>query len=144
MSTPSDPTFLQRLLESPALAMLARIALTCAWWWGGLAKLAGFDGARAEMTHFFGGAHASLLAAATIVVELVGSALVIGPRLRWLGAGALAVFTALATLVAHDFWNVADAGERFRELNSFLEHIGLIGGLVLAATLPGARSRKSS
>jgi len=131
------PRFIASLLQSPALALLARIALTCAYWWGGAAKALDFVGARAETTHFFGLEHATLLALATIVVELLASALVISGRLAWLGAGALAVFTALATLVAHDFWNVSDPLAHFQAFNAFLEHIGLIGGLVLAAVLAG-------
>jgi uncharacterized membrane protein YphA (DoxX/SURF4 family) len=45
------------------------------------------------------------------------------------------VFTALATLIAHPFWTIADPMVRFHERNTFLEHGGLIGGLVLAAIL---------
>jgi uncharacterized membrane protein YphA (DoxX/SURF4 family) len=126
---------MERLLESPALALLARTGLTCAFWWGGLAKLLDFAGAQAEAAHFFGAGVALPIAAATIVVELAGSGLLIVGRLQWLGAGALSVFTALATVIAHDFWNAPDAATHFREFNSFLEHLGLIGGLVLAAIL---------
>ena len=135
MASQHTPRPIAALLDSPALALLARVALTCAFWWGGLAKLSDFAGARAEAAHFFGDAHALPIAVATIVVEIVGSGLLVAGRLQWLAAGALGVFTALATLVAHDFWNVQDAGEHFRELNTFLEHIGLIGGLALAAAL---------
>jgi uncharacterized membrane protein YphA (DoxX/SURF4 family) len=45
------------------------------------------------------------------------------------------VFTAIATLIAHRFWAIDDPMERFQALNTFLEHIGLIGGLALAAAL---------
>jgi transmembrane protein len=129
------PRSIGRLLESNALAALARIGLTCAYWWGGFAKLADFAGARAEATHFFGSDLAVPIAVATILVELVASGLVIAGRLTWLAAGALAVFTALATYVAHDFWNVHGPDAHFREFNTFLEHIGLIGGLALATML---------
>ena len=138
------PPAIARLLDSPSLAMVARIALTCAFWWGGLAKLADFTGARAEAAHFFGTGPAMPIAVATIVVELLASGLLIAGRLEWLAAGALAVFTAIATYIAHDFWNARDPAVHFREFNTFLEHIGLIGGLALAAMLsyrqaPGSR-----
>jgi transmembrane protein len=138
------PPAIARLLDSPSLTMVARIALTCAFWWGGLAKLADFAGARDEAAHFFGTGPAVPIAVATIVVELVGSGLLIAGRLEWLAAGALAVFTAIATYIAHAFWNAQDPAVHFRELNTFLEHIGLIGGLALAAmlayrTAPGSR-----
>lgn len=137
----SAPRFIATLLQSPTLALLARIALTCAYWWSGISKSFDFAGAQGEVTHFFGPGHATAIALATIAVELVGSALVITGRLAWLGAGALSVFTALATLVAHDFWNIGDPMAHFQAFNAFLEHIGLIGGLVLAAVLAEARDR---
>ncbi len=134
------PAPIARLLGSPTLALLARIALTCAYWWSGLSKLADFAAARAEAAHFFGDARAVPVAVATIVVQLVGSGLLIAGRLEWLAAGALAVFTALATVVAHDFWNVRDPMAHFQALNAFLEHIGLIGGFALAAMLAARRA----
>jgi transmembrane protein len=55
--------------------------------------------------------------------------------------GALGVFTALATLMAHRFWSF-DGIERVRELNTFLEHLAMIAGLVLVAILsvPAAKN----
>ena len=50
-------------------------------------------------------------------------------------AWVLLVFTAIATMIAHPFWQVADPVARFHERNTFLEHVGLIGGLMLAAIL---------
>jgi len=67
-------------------------------------------------------------------VQIGGSVLVIAGRAVWLGAGALAVFTLLATIIAHAFWS-APAADRALVLNTFLEHIGLIGGFVLTAIL---------
>lgn len=80
---------------------------------------------------------------ATILVQLGGSALLILDRWAWLAAAALGVFTLFATVVAHDFWNVTDATIRFHALNTFLEHIGLIGGLFLAATLTVPQKQRS-
>ena len=50
------------------------------------------------------------------------------------------MFTALATFIAHPFWQVTDPVARFHERNTFLEHAGLIGGLMLVAIL---RERKA-
>jgi transmembrane protein len=63
-------------------------------------------------------------------------------RWTWLGAGALGVFTAFATVMAHRFWTL-DGIERMRELNTFLEHLAIIAGFVLVAILGvvGARGR---
>jgi uncharacterized membrane protein YphA (DoxX/SURF4 family) len=128
------PAFIGALLRAPAFQVLARVALTAAYWWGGIAKLLDYPGAIAEAEHF-GLQPAPLVVIATIVVELGASLLLIAGRLAWLAAGALGVFTAVATLIAHAFWTVDDPVERFHALNTFLEHIGLIGGLALAAAL---------
>jgi uncharacterized membrane protein YphA (DoxX/SURF4 family) len=73
-----------------------------------------------------------LWASLTIVVELGGSALVILGWWTWLGAGALGVLTAVAMVVANDFWTMT-GHDRFMALNSFFEHLGLIAGLVLVS-----------
>jgi transmembrane protein len=142
MASMPPPRSIVRLLESNTLALAARVALTCAFWWGGLAKLFDFESATAEAAHFFGAGAAQPIAVMTIVVELLGSGLLIAGRMQWLAAGALAVFTAAATFVAHDFWNARDPVVHFREFNTFLEHLGLIGGLALAAI--AARWREGS
>jgi uncharacterized membrane protein YphA (DoxX/SURF4 family) len=139
-----QPAFIGAILRAPAFQVLARVALTCAYWWGGIAKIIDFPGALAEAAHF-GLEPAPLVVIATIVVELGASLLLIVGRLAWLAAGALGVFTAIATLIAHAFWTIDDPIDRFRALNAFFEHIGLIGGLALAAILAevqGGRARR--
>lgn len=128
------PAFIGAILQAPAFQVLARVALTCAYWWGGIAKLLDYPGALAEARHF-GLEPAGLVVVATIAVELGASILLIAGRFAWLAAGVLGVFTALATLIAHRFWTIDDPMERFHSLNTFLEHVGLIGGLALAAVL---------
>ncbi|WP_165187118.1 DoxX family protein [Caulobacter soli] len=130
----STPTPIAALLKAPAVSILARVLLTLPYWWSGLSKLANLSGALGEAAHF-GLKPAWLVVAATVLVQLGGSILLIVGRVGWLAAGALGVFTALATLIAHPFWTVADPMERFHALNTFLEHIGLIGGFMLAAIL---------
>lgn len=129
--TPQPISF---LLEARGFARLAAVLLTLPYWTSGIAKLFDLDGAFAEATHF-GLSPVWLVVAATILVQIGGSALVILGRLSWLGAGALGVFTAVATLIAHPFWQVANPMQRFHERNTFLEHVGLIGGFMLAAIL---------
>lgn len=112
---------------------LARAGLCAAYVYSGIAKSLDFSGAIAEQVHF-GLAPPALFAAATIAVQLGGSALVLFGRgiAAALGSLALAGFTLLATFIGHPFWNEAGA-ERFADLNAFLEHFGLIGGFVLLA-----------
>jgi uncharacterized membrane protein YphA (DoxX/SURF4 family) len=68
----------------------------------------------------------------TIVVEIGASLLVATGRLVWLGAGGLGVLTAVAMLVANDFWSMTGQ-DRFMALNTFFEHLGLIAGFVLVS-----------
>jgi len=127
-----SPEWVSSLLGWPPLGMLMRSLLTLPYWWSGLSKLGDLDTAWAEARHF--GLHPLwLTVAATIAVQIGGSALLISGRMAWLGAGALGVFTLAATLIAHAFWTIHDPVARFHDFNSFLEHLGLIGGLALAA-----------
>jgi uncharacterized membrane protein YphA (DoxX/SURF4 family) len=135
MGAPSQhaPRWVEAILGWPATAFAARIALASAYLIGGVTKVTDFQAAVAEQAHF-GLQPAPLWAALTIVVELVGPVLLIAGRYTWLAAGALSVLTAIAMLVANDFW--AQQGHaRFMALNAFFEHIGLIGGFALAAIL---------
>lgn len=136
MATPAP---IARLLDDNRFAVLAATLLTLPYWTSGIAKLTDLPGALGEARHF-GLEPAMLTVAATILVQIGGSLLIILGRQAWLGAGALGVFTAIATLIAHPFWQVANPMTRFHERNTFLEHIGLIGGLMLAAIL---RDRKA-
>jgi uncharacterized membrane protein YphA (DoxX/SURF4 family) len=134
------PQPISSLLEARGFTCLAAVLLTLPYWTSGIAKLFDLDGAFAEAGHF-GLSPVWLVVAATILVQVGGSALVILGRLSWLGAGALGVFTAVATLIAHPFWQVADPMQRFHERNTFLEHVGLIGGFMLAAILSHRKGR---
>lgn len=131
MNTPAP---IARLLGDRRFAVLAATLLTLPYWTSGIAKLFDLGGALSEARHF-GLEPAALIVALTIAVQIGGSLLVILGRKAWLGAGALGVFTAAATLIAHPFWQVADPIARFHERNTFLEHVGLVGGLMLAAIL---------
>jgi transmembrane protein len=127
------PAVIARLLDSPLLTLIARLLLTLPFWASGLTKLFNFPDALAEMVQF--GLHPpAAYAIATIVCQLLGSALVIANRFTWLGAGALGIFTALTVPIAHAFWTMS--GEKAQtEMFFVVEHIGLIGGMMLVAIL---------
>ena len=127
------PAFARSILDWRGTAFLARLALVGAYLVGGIAKLADFPAAVAEQAHF-GIRPAALWAALTILVELLGSSLILFGRFVWLGAGMLGVFTVAAAIVANAFWTM-QGQERFMATNAFLEHVGLVGGLVLVALL---------
>jgi uncharacterized membrane protein YphA (DoxX/SURF4 family) len=139
-STFANPHWVGSILDWRWTWPLARLGLTSAYVIGGLTKLFNFGDAVAEQAHF-GLDPPAVFAVLTIAVELIGSALVISGRWLWLGAGALAVFTALATLIAHPFWNMA-GHERFLATNAFFEHLGLIAAFAIAALYTTREQRR--
>ncbi len=124
---------IDKLLSSPVLGILARVLVTFVFWSSGLAKLFDFAGAVAEMEKY-GVLPAAPMAALVIMVQLGGSALVISGWNVWLGAGALGVFTALTIPVAHAFWTMTGEAAFFEMLFA-IEHISVIGGLMVVAIL---------
>lgn len=118
-----------------AVFWLAKAGLCLAFIYSGVTKLLDFPAAMAEQAQF-GLRPPALFAAATIAVQLGGSALVLFARGRSqaLGALALAGFTVLATPIGHAFWNMTGM-ERFHNLNAFLEHAGLVGGFLIVAVV---------
>lgn len=132
-----DPRFVDAVLDSRWTLFLAQLALAGAYLLGGIVKLTDFPAAVAEQAHF--GIHPpAFWAAATIAVEIVGPVLILAGRRVWLGAGMLGVFTLLAAITANNFWAM-HGQERFMATNAFFEHIGLVGGFVLAAMLAERR-----
>ena len=123
------PTFMQSLTGSSAFGYFARALLTYIFWASGLAKLIDFNAGVAEMAHF-GLEPAPLFNIAVIATQLGGSALVIANRWTWLGAGALAVFTALTIPIAHEFW-LMDEPIKTLEFYFVMEHITVIGALMV-------------
>ena len=76
----------------------------------------------------------AVFAGATVFAQLVGGCLVAIGLLAWLGALLLAGFTVAATLLGHRFW--LRRGAEFRhELTTSLEHVAIVGGLLLLCLL---------
>lgn len=139
----SDPQLVDDVLDWPGTWLLARLALVSAYLVGGVTKLVDFPGAVAEQAHF-GLPWPAGFAALTIIVELGGSLLLLLGRWVWLATGALGVFTGLAALIANVFWAMPPGQGRFMAMNAFFEHLGLIGGFVLAARLAELERRRTA
>jgi len=132
------PRWVVAVLSSRIIETAARVLFTFPFWGSGLAKLANFSGGMAEMSQF-GLEPAWLFNSLTIFVQLTGSALIIGKRGTWLGAGMLGVFTFLTIPIVHAFWRLE--GERaIMAFHTAGEHMGMIGALALASIL-ATRSR---
>jgi len=118
-------------LTSPAVRWLALLLLCAAYLQGGLDKAFDFGGATAEMAR--AGLHPpALFAALVIAIELGASLAILAGVLRWAGALLLAAFTLAATFVAVRFWELPPP-QRLPAANTFFEHLGLVGGFLLAA-----------
>lgn len=118
---------------SSAAALLGRFLLALMFVLAGYSKIGGFDGI-AGYIGSKGLPLPQLVAAGTIVLELVaGLALMAGYRARW-AAGALAVFTVLATLVFHSFW-AAPAEQQRIEYLLFIKNVAVVGGLLMVVAL---------
>lgn len=73
-----------------------------------------------------------LCAAATIAVQIVGGLSVLLGIATAAGAALLALFTAAATVLGHRFW-LLHGKQAQQELTTSLEHLAIIGGLLLLA-----------
>ncbi len=80
---------------------------------------------------------ARLAVIGTVVLHIVAPlCLILGIFVRE-SALVLAVFTGLATFMAHDFWNLSGT-DRLNQSRIALAHVAIIGGLLLlAAAGPG-------
>jgi uncharacterized membrane protein YphA (DoxX/SURF4 family) len=127
------PIPVDAFLRSRAASLIGRILLTFPFWLSGLMKLSNWQATLGEMSHFNLNPPAAF-GAATVATQLIGSALILWGPYAWLGAGMLAVFTVLTIPIAHNFW--AMSGQQATlEMYTAIEHVALIGGLMLAAVL---------
>jgi transmembrane protein len=135
------PDPIGRIIALPVLELMARLALAAPFLISGIAKLMDFRAAVNEVAAL-GLQPAGLVAASIIVTQLGGSALFMTRRFCWLGAGVLAGFTVLATLLAHPFWTF-DGPDRGRQAATFFEHVAIVGGFAAAAIAAHRRPDKS-
>lgn len=135
----NNPVWVKKILSIHGLLPLLRLALVSAYLVGGINKLIEFHMAIEEQASF-GLQPAWLWASTAILIEIIGSLLVIFNRFVWLGAGALGCLTAIAMLVANDFWNHTGPAF-FSTFNSFFEHLGLIAALVMVTILSNQKTK---
>lgn len=141
MRTDRDPRFVDAILDWKPTWFIARLLLVGAYLLSGIVKLTDWPAAVAEQAHF-GMNPPALWAALTIAIELIGPILILTGRMAWLGAGMLGVFTLLAAFTANAFWTMPMGQERFMATNAFFEHLGLIGGFILAALVAEQAQRR--
>jgi uncharacterized membrane protein YphA (DoxX/SURF4 family) len=140
--TDRDPRFVDALLDWRWTGFVARLALVGAYLLSGIVKASDWQSAIAGQAHV-GMRPAALFAALTIVVEVIGPLSILSGRGVWLGAGMLGVLTLVAAAAAIAFWTMPFGQERFPATNAFFEHLGLVGGFVLAALVAEVDQRRA-
>jgi putative oxidoreductase len=120
-----------------AIALLGRILLAAMFIYAGYGKIGGFAGTAGYIASQ-GLPLPQVLAAGTIVLEIVaGVLLVVGWKARW-AALALALFTVLASVIFHAFWSVPAEQFRTQQL-FFLKNMAVVGGLLMVVALGAGR-----
>jgi putative oxidoreductase len=114
-----------------------RVLVGVLFLWAGIDKVQGWPGALQEVVA--GGLPApALTLALTILLQVAGGAAIVAGRLLKPACWALAAFTGLATVLYHGFWHATGAA-RHAELIPFMEHVCIVGGLLVVSTLAPRR-----
>lgn len=127
------PTIMARLLDQAWFVVLARVLLTFVFWGSGLSKVIHFSQGVADM-QAANLPYPALMNIAVVITQLVGSALIILNWNAWIGAGALAVFTALTIPLVHHFWSLPEP-QAMIAFRTATEHVTVIGALTIATIL---------
>jgi putative oxidoreductase len=125
---------------NPVVPLIGRILIAALFLVAGVGKIMGFAGTAGYMAKL-GFPAPEVMTALAIVVEAGGAILlIIGWKTRWV-AWALVIFTVIATLAAHRFWEIPDAAQMMNQRIHFLKNLAIIGGLLFVATFgPGSIS----
>jgi uncharacterized membrane protein YphA (DoxX/SURF4 family) len=113
--------------------LIARLCLAIVFLYSGIDKLRHWR-ASIEEVRGDGLPWPAVFAGATVFTQLVGGILVATGFFAWLGAIMLAAFTVTATLLGHRFW-LRHGTEYRHELTTSLEHVAIVGGLLLLFVL---------
>jgi putative oxidoreductase len=109
--------------------LVARVLLALIFVTAGFSKLTGLQGT-AGYIGSVGLPAPMLLAVAAGVVELVaGVLIVVGWQARW-AALALAGFTAVASVLFHNYWAMPAEQQMMQQL-MFMKNVSIVGGLLV-------------
>ena len=126
---------MHEFLSSTFFILASKTVLTFFFWAAGIFGLFNFKEIVKEMVDV-NLPQPKLFAIATIACQLISSFVIIfNPYgYAWLGCGSLIIFTLLTIPLGHAFWKFEEP-KRTSEFHIALEHISLIGGLMLAAAI---------
>jgi putative oxidoreductase len=126
-------------VSQDGVLLAARVAMAALYLPSGFTKLTHL-GAFAGSLAQHGVPLATALAPIGAGVEFIGALLILtGTRLRW-AAILMAVFTVVAAMISHRFWELGGAARAAQEIH-FLKNIAIVGGyLALFVAGPGLYS----
>jgi putative oxidoreductase len=131
------PQQLQQLTPENLGLLIARVMIAAIFVWSGFGKLSSLSQFTAGMVDR-GLPFAQVLAPVGAVVEFAAAvALILGAWTR-VAALALAVFTVVATMIAHRFWD-SPATEQSMQAIQFMKNVAIIGGLAALIAVGGGR-----
>lgn len=120
-------------LDEPTVTgLILRFLLCSAYVWSGVTKLMAFNATANHFSSRFRLPAPHAAAALTIGVQLAGSAMFITGWMAGVAAVALALFTMAATVIVYPFWTMSGV-ERARNIETFLEHVGLAAAFLILA-----------
>ena len=126
-------------MNPSALPLIGRVLIALIFAYFGYMKAMNFGGTIGYFAKW-GFPLPQVAAALAVIFELGGGILlIIGWKARWV-AWALALYTVIATAVAHRYWTYPP-DQAFNQMSHFFKNVSLIGGLLYVAALgPGAMS----
>lgn len=111
--------------------LIGRILIALLFVPAGIGKISGFSGTVGYIGSV-GLPMPSVLAAGTIVVEVLGGlALLVGFKTRW-AALILALFSLMAAVLFHGYWAAAADQQMMQSIN-FYKNLAIAGGLLFVA-----------
>jgi putative oxidoreductase len=120
------------------LLLFGRVLIGWLYIESGFGKLIGMDAFIASLVNRHVPS-ASVLGWIGALVEFFGGlALLLGGWTRC-AALALVVFTVIATLISHRYWEIADAAARRAQHANFSKNLAIIGGLMLLVVTGAGR-----
>lgn len=136
------PQWVESVLMSDALWLLARILLTFIFWMTAINWILDFAQARGAAAAV-GLAPEGVWGAILIAFYILGTAAILFDRFMWLGAGAFGVFIFLTIILVHRFWDMTGA-EAAASWNEVKGHITMIGPMMIVCIAAQARRRLAS
>jgi len=131
----------REVARSDVVLLLGRVLMAAIFLNSGFHKLAGLDGFAGYLAGHGVAVGAYPIPILAACIEFFGSLCVlIGLGTRY-AAVLLALFTVVAALIGHRFWEISDPGMYMNQMNHFMKNVTIVGGfLLLYAVGPGRLS----